>query len=130
MYLWNREFRIIGKEVTSYFSNQGFDSQGGVLGEKWPALSPAYKKYKAKKYGSVIPLVRTKAMKRGFVYDSDAESVTITNSAPYFAYHQSNEPRTKLPRRVMMKATPAVKTLVSGIIQDGLTNKIRSAGLK
>jgi phage gpG-like protein len=31
-----------------------------------------------------------------------SDQAVISNSAPYFKYHQSNKPRSRIPRRVMM----------------------------
>lgn len=120
----------IGKELTDYYGNQVFASRGGIIGENWDDLSPVYKLSKAKKFPGRSPLVKTGAMQKSFIYEATHDSVTIANSADYFAYHQSDEPRTSnLPRRQMMKVTPDIKKLISQIIDQDINEKIKRAGL-
>jgi len=122
--------RSIGKELPSYFSNQVFGSQGGAIGERWPALKQATKDSKAKKYFTATPLVNTGAMKRGFRAEyPDFNSVMIGNVAPYFDYHQSKAPRSKLPRRTMMSTGGQVKSIIGSIIDADVKQKITKAGL-
>jgi hypothetical protein len=42
-------------------------------------------------------------MRNSFIHKEGKDYVLVTNTAPYFKYHQSRLPRRKLPRRVMMK---------------------------
>ena len=148
LYLWNREMRLIGTEVTHYFANDVMNSQGGAIGERWPKLSEARRNVKAtghasldrskwrkqvtkaKAYPGAGPLIATGAMKKSFTSDADETSVTITNSAEYFAYHQSSQARkSALPRRVMMKSSQSVRDIVGNILEEGVKKKIKEAGL-
>lgn len=120
----------IGKELTAFFANQVFASQGGILGENWADLSPAYAVWKAKMYPGRPPLVRTGEMQNSFVFESDQSSVTIANNADYFAYHQSDQERTSnLPRRTMMAVSPEVNSIIVQIIDADVSNKISMLGL-
>lgn len=122
--------RSIGKELPSYFSNQVMNSQGGAIGERWPALSPATRLQKSKLYPGAGPLVRTGQMKNSFGADyPDSNTAVIGNSAPYFVYHQSKLARRKLPRRAMMSTSGAVKDIIKDIIDADIRNKIAGAGL-
>lgn len=122
--------RSIGKELPDYFGNQVFGSQGGAIGERWPALKQATKESKAKKYFTATPLVNTGRMKRGFRADyPDVNSVSIGNVMPYFVYHQSKAPRSKLPRRTMMSTGGNVKAIIGNIIDADVRKKIAGAGL-
>lgn len=122
--------RSIGKELTNYYGNNVFNSQGGAIGQRWPALAQATKNYKAKKYFTGTPLVNTGAMKQGFESTfPDVNSVTIGNKMYYFKYHQSSAPRTRLPRRVMMSTGGNVKTIIGTIIDADIKAKIEKAGL-
>lgn len=135
-----------GTELKDFYSNTVFASQGGILGERWPALSAKYKLYKAtghttlnrktmrknvknETYPGAGMLVRTGKMKRSFKSVATQTSLTISNTSPHFGYHQSDAPRSKMPRRVMLKVTPEVKSLIANIIHDDVTDKIRKAGL-
>lgn len=142
-------FQSIGKELTSYFSQQVFNSEGGILGDKWAPLNERYRNYKAtghtvldlalqreKRIGdgvNVYPgrgiLVRTGAMQNSFTYDADNNSLTVGNTADYFVFHQSTrEPREKIPRRPMMALNEDVKTIISEIIDKDIKDKLRDAG--
>lgn len=122
--------RSIGKELPSYFSNQVFSSQGGAIGERWPALKQDTKLQKSKRYPGAQPLVRTGQMKGGFRADfPDVNSVSIGNVAPYFVYHQSKAPRRKLPRRTMMSTGGQVKAIIGQIIDADVRDKITKVGL-
>jgi len=122
--------RSIGKELVSYYGNNVMNSQGGAIGQRWPALKQSTKEAKAKRYYTSTPLVNTGTMKQSF--DSmapDLNSVTIGNKAPYFVYHQSSAPRSKLPRRVMMSTGGNVKGIIGQIIDADIKAKIQKAGL-
>lgn len=79
-----------------------YDNQGATFNAKWAPLAESTKKQKLRKYGSTTPLVNTGRMKKGFKSRVGTQQAVIENNTPYFKYHQSNKPRTKLPRRVMM----------------------------
>ena len=119
----------IGDELKSYFSGQVFASQGGVLGVRWPTLAAGTILYKRKHYPAyaTTPLIRTGGMQESFTADSTGRSVTISNTAPYFKYHQSNAPRTKIPYRPMMGINDDVQTIVHKILQAEVQRKIEAA---
>ena len=52
-------------------------------------------------------------------------SVTITNDAPWFKYHQSSAPRTKIPRRVMIGVYTGMQDDVTNIIAAALSESPR-----
>jgi phage gpG-like protein len=91
---WTDTFKKVGAQLTSLFSGPVFDTQGAEIGETWAP--------RTKDYPWPI-LQKTGTMRRSFEYEADKDYVVIHNTAPYFVFHQSNQPRHKLPRRVMMK---------------------------
>lgn len=91
------------KEANRYMRgeiNKNYGKEGGVVTSKWAALNPEYAKRKRK--GSKI-LVDTGKMKKAFYSKFGKNQVEIGNRSSYFKYHQSNKPRTKLPRRAMIE---------------------------
>jgi len=112
---------------------ENFESMGSHWGVNWAPLSETTKKIKkALGYGNKPPMVRTGALKEGFVYqiqDSTGKGVMeVYNIMPYFVKHQSsnsvdrrifpasvtkdgkvyvkrNAEMMPLPRRVMLKLT-------------------------
>lgn len=97
-------FRKSVRDLKRYYSGPVFQSQGGVIGEPWPPLSPFTLADKARKgFGGQPTLVRTGSMKGGFETEAKKKYGVVWNSTDYFKYHQSRRPRTKIPRRPMMK---------------------------
>ena len=123
------EFKEIGEEVSKYYAGQVFASRGKVIGEPWKALTPAYKRRKAKRYPGAGLLVATGKMQESFQAAATDTGVTITNTAPYFKYHQSTEPRTKMPYRPMMGVNKEVKSIIKTILETGVRKKINAVNL-
>lgn len=144
----------IGDEAARYFSGPAWDSQGGVFGEKWPALSPitliarghnvvARNKGDAQFGGfllnrrmqsggggligssSILPLVDSGEMRDSFTYKAGKQQVVISNKKDYFKYHQSSKPRQRIPRRRMIGINNSVKGIVRAAIQDDIRRKIK-----
>ena len=65
-------------------------------------------------------------MREGFSGVASQYQVVVSNSAPYFVYHQSNQPREKLPRRVMMKMDNKRKELIVKIIQESVGETLKN----
>lgn len=84
--------RSIGSELQKTFQDN-FSQEGGLFGGWAP---------RKKDYPWPI-LNKTGRMRQGFRQNLGKTELKLYNVVPYFKYHQSNKPRTKLPRRVMMK---------------------------
>ncbi|OJY74680.1 MAG: hypothetical protein BGP12_06920 [Rhodospirillales bacterium 70-18] len=119
-------FRQSADMLVRQFSKDVFATQGAVIGEKWKRLSPYTVAQKARLGFSGGPLVRTGRMQRSFESIVSTDQAVVRNTAPYFPYHQSGEPRTRLPRRVMMKLSQSTKAEIVRFFQD----YIRSAAGK
>lgn len=116
--------REIADKTTKYYENEVFNSQGGILGLNWQRLAPSTTRAKTKNYRqfSNVPLMASGRMRESFVAASTPTSVTISNTAPYFIYHQSTATRYKLPRRAMMGINEPIREL----IRDAVTKEIRN----
>lgn len=108
---WTGTFTNVGKYLQGFFSGPVFDSEGGVFGERWPD-GPYYH-----------ALQRTGLMRNSFIYQASKDAVMVTNTVPYFKYHQSRLPRKKLPRRIMMKLDETRKQYVVKLFHQELFNK-------
>jgi phage gpG-like protein len=117
----------VGAETARYYSNQGFNSQGGVFGAAWSPLARRTIVQKSRKYPGRSPLVRTGKMRDSFTYTASSRSVLVGNKMDYFKYHQSTLPRKKIPRRQMMGVNAPVKKIVQDIITAEIKRKIRAA---
>jgi phage gpG-like protein len=117
------EMEEVGKYLVGYYSTKVFLSQGAVLGQKWPALSPTTlaargidveldsksdakfvefllnKRGQSGRRGSAAgvsgtqPLIDTGKMQHSFVYAATNNQVVVTNTAKQFKYHQSSAAR-------------------------------------
>ena len=114
----------IGNELTEYYSGPAFDSEGSAFGTPWAQLSPATQAYKSKHFSAYasLPLVATGKMRSSFRSQASSMSLTISNSAPYFKYHQLGT--SKLPRRRMLAADDDVKHIVRRVISADLRSKL------
>lgn len=110
------------KESADYlkrvFSVDVFNTQGGAIGERWKRLSPATVARKARTYGQTLPLISTGNMRASFATAVTKDQAVIYNTADYFKFHQSNKPRSKIPRRVMMKIAEAQREQIVKFFQE------------
>lgn len=117
----------VGRESIKYFSGNVFANRGATIngGQRWQRLSDAYAAQKARTYPGRPVLVRTGKMQRSFKYDSTGMSVTIRNDDPKFKYHQSDETRYLLPRRVMLGVYANMQRDVTRTIALAISRKIK-----
>lgn len=71
-------------------------------------------------------LENTGELRGGFVSAVKSDYLEIGNYVPYFRYHQSNQPRAHLPRRVMMKIDQDRKTFINKEFQAYLVKLIQA----
>lgn len=114
------EFRNTGRLLLKTFADN-FGTQGRTIGEPWARLKPATVMQKVRLgFSGAGPLIRTGGMKKSFRSEPTGTQVRISNDSPHFAYHQSNKPRGKLPRRVMMKIDETRKQQIVSIFQKAV----------
>ena len=117
---------IIGEAMVHYFSHDVFDSHGAQFGPAWQQLSASTRAQKAKHFRAYtnVPLVATGKMQQSFEAEAEARKLTVTNTAPYFVYHQSSAPRVKIPRRQMMGIDTKMKALIKSTIEADIATKL------
>jgi len=104
--------------LKNLFSNDVFETEGAAIGEHWQPLSPTYGSQKAKRYPGKGILEKTGTMRNGFLTLVRPDMAQVWNQVEYFKYHQSNAPRTRLPRRVMMALDERGKIAVVKIFHN------------
>lgn len=109
---WTPAFEKSGEDLTRFFSYDVFESEGEAIDENWSPLSKAYALRKEKLYPGKTILDASGLMRDSFLSQADSTSLKIWNAAEYFKYHQSSAPRTKMPRRVMMRLTEDLREVV------------------
>jgi len=87
-----------------------FVSEGGLVGG-WQPLAPATAIGRARAgFGGEHPILqKTGSLRRSFYPRVSKKKAIIRSRSPYFAYHQSLKPRTKIPRRAMLVLTERTK---------------------
>jgi len=123
---WKPAFREAADRLQTIFSNDVFRTEGGVIGQSWEPLKP---RYLAQKVQSGYPpdiLIRTGKMKESFFSNVTKDYAEIGNNAEYFKYHQSKQPRSKIPRRIMMKLGNPQKEIVTKIFHTYWYKKVNS----
>ena len=124
---WDKEFKQVGSFLLKTFK-QNFDTEGRTLGVPWQSLKPSTVAQKQRLgYPSNI-LVRTGRLKESFKAKAGSFSVVISNPTPYFVYHQSKAPRSKLPRRVMMRLDEKRKQEIVKIFQGSIQDTLSARG--
>jgi len=88
---------------------KNFSTEGSTLSDGWAQLSPSTLRQKK---GNNI-LVESGKMKKSFKSQLTSMKLTISNPTKYFKYHQSNRPRKKLPRRVMLGIKKEQATIIN-----------------
>ena len=117
-------FAKIGSNFLKTFDTN-FSARGGVYG-RWQPRKPKYRN--GIRIDTWPLLEKTGRMRRSFTQQTTRNRLVLGNSAPYFVYHQSNGPRTRLPRRVMMKLRQQEATMIVKEFQAFLIGVLRSAG--
>lgn len=113
---WKEPLQNIAGELHNAIESN-FDSRGGLFGGWQPA---------AHDYGH--PLLEDSGEMRGNFQDElGSDFVKISNPTPYFPYHQSNQPRSRLPRRVMMKLDQQRKVFIQKAFQEHIVTTIRNS---
>lgn len=122
---WTPAFRKTAKDLQAIFANDVFQTKGKAVDEDWPPLKPTYLAQKRKQGYSDEPLIKTGKMQKAFKSKFKPDSAKIWNAIQYSMYHQSNKPRSKLPRRVMMKLGNDQKELVVKIFHTHFIKKLK-----
>lgn len=123
---FRKPFTEIGDSLLKTF-DMNFSSRGALYGG-WAPRKPQFK-------GGVRvdtwPLMeKTGRMRRSFTKTVRSDSLELANGARYFKYHQSNGPRDRLPRRVMMKLRRQDADMIVKTFQSYLIEEARKAGTR
>lgn len=121
---FRKPFTTAANSLKKIFEQDVFQTQGAVIGEKWARLSPYTVAQKARLGFPLQPLVRTGFMRGAFKTAVSSDQAVIYNDAEYFKYHQSNRPRTRLPRRVMMKLGLNQREMVVKVFHEFIRSQL------
>jgi len=123
---WYPQFRSTGRLLLKTFQ-ENFSTQGRTIGAPWQRLKDSTVREKVRLgYAGAGILQRTGRMKRNFRSRPERTQVMISNPTAYFPYHQSNKPRRKLPRRVMMLIDERRRQEITKIFQSAVQDKLKA----
>jgi len=95
--LW-KSSRLILNDV-----ERQFVTEGGLSGGWTPLTASTVAGRLRAGYGGAHPILqKTGSLRKSFYAYVDSKKTVISSKSPYFAFHQSRAPRTRLPRRAML----------------------------
>lgn len=109
---WTPALTAAGQDIEDFVVNDVFDTEGEATGSPWQPLSAKYAAEKARDYPGMPILQRTGAMRAGFYSLVDNTNLRFGNAVEYFKYHQSNQPRKVIPRRLMLYLSDNLKAQI------------------
>lgn len=113
---WSEPLDRIGSDLRA-----SFDTNFNLGGSLFGGWAPRKKSYP-------YPILQKTGMMRGsFEQQTERDFVKLHNTSEYFPFHQSNQPRSKLPRRVMMKIDQQSKRDIQKAFQEYIVNLIRTS---
>lgn len=102
-------------EVMMNAVDDNFDKRGGRFGGWDP-----------RKDNLPHPLLeKTGEMRKDFYTESTSDYAMVANKSDYFGYHQSNQPRSKIPRRVMLMIDARMRDEIFKIFQLYIVTALR-----
>ena len=106
----------IGNEVRMSV-DANYSSRGSLFGAPWAA----------RKDSKSHPILEdTGRMRSSFQQNLGSDYVEIFNPTPYFKYHQSNKPRKKLPRCIMLKLDQIRKVFIVKTFQAHIGRAVQN----
>lgn len=121
---FKKPFVQTGRYLKEFIKDDVFETRGRVISETWKPLNKKYAIWKSRHYPGKGILEATGKMKSGFKYKAGKQEVVVGNITNYFRYHQSNKPRTKMPRRVMLKLNESNKQRIVKFFHEDIRTKL------
>lgn len=113
----NESSDLILNDVKTQFRTEGSLSGG------WQPLALSTLIDKARKgYGNKPILERTGKLKNSFYKRVGTKRAFVSSKSPYFGFHQSRKPRTKIPRRPMLLLTESTRQKIVKKFQKFIQN--------
>jgi phage gpG-like protein len=100
-----------------------FETEGALSGGWQPLTAGTIAGRIRAGFGASPILQRTGALRKSFYSFVDEKKALVSSRSPYFAYHQSRMPRTKIPRRAMLILTENTKQNIVEVFNKFLAFK-------
>lgn len=113
-----------------------FESEGRKTGQAWAPLSPRTIMRRRKRGGGAkilqdigrLKMSFTKAPNPDVKINGRGVSVTVGTETQYAIYHESSEPRRRLPRRPMLPTEKQAQTLATTLLNAYVAKVLRQSG--
>jgi len=122
---WRKEMKELGGFLLEVYSEDVFESEGQVIGEKWRNLNTPYKDFKRIKYPGRGTLEASGEMRNAFRADSGRTFALLTNPTEYLGFHQRGT--RKMPKRIIFKLASRQVREITRLFAVGLKKKMRAA---
>lgn len=124
----------LGKSLIMFYSETVFVSEGQALGSRWTPLTDKTDAYKNRLWPGRGILQRSGALQHGFTSDVTPDTLFITNSVPYFPYHQLGTATGpgrghNIPARPMLGVNSTVEGMIRTVLTADIQAKIESTNV-
>ena len=113
-------------EFVRHEAVDNIQAKGRLMGGRWKARSPRYKKAVKRKYGRLHPvMILTGRLKGNFRKKIPKQhEVVIFNPTPYFKYHQLGAPSINLPKRPMLVVNANIEKFALKQIENAVNREL------
>lgn len=122
---WKPELTAVGEYLVKFYQDPAFETEGGIFGARWVALTPAYAKRKATIYPGRGILEASGGLRRAYRKEVYSKLLSIINDDPKAELHHLGKGR--LPVRVIMKVDEPRKQEIVDIFKKGALIKVQKA---
>lgn len=128
---WKPELTAVGDYLVDFYKDSVFESEGGIIGERWQELSQPYKARKATPvahgglgFGGRGILEATGNLRKSYRKRVFSNLLQIINPVEYAKYHQEGR---GVPERVLIKVDDPRREKVVEIFKKGALIKLQRA---
>lgn len=124
---FSQELDEVGSYLKKFTEKEVFESEGGVINEKWRPLKINYGTKKREEFPGRGILERKGTLRYGFRFISQPLKMKIWNPVPYARAHQKGRPEINLPARVFFKVDDKRRRKIVDIIHKGFMRRVNKA---
>ena len=126
---WKPELQNVADYLLNLYTNPVFETEGGIFGARWQALSPAYQARKSTLYPGRGILEATGNLRKSYQARVFSTMLSVLNDArnkqgePYGSYHQEGK---GVPKRLLINVDDKTKKEVIDIFKKGVLIKLQN----
>lgn len=121
---WRPELSDVGQYLLDFYGTKVFATEGTIIGQNWPELSPKYQNWKNKHYPGKGLLVQTGRLQKGWQADVFPTMLHFHNDVPYARVHQWGSKAKHIPQRMFFLIGEQQKKMMHDIIVEGFRRRL------